>query len=446
MSETPLENPSLSSGAALWSRAKKIIPGGNQLLSKRPERFLPGLWPSYYSRAKGCEVWDLDNRHYYDFAQMGVGACVLGYADVEVNAAVIQAVTNGSMCTLNCPEEVQLAERLLQLHPWAAMARFARTGGEACAIAIRIARAASGKDRIALCGYHGWHDWYLSANLSDSASLDGQLLPGLDPAGVPRTLSGTALTFNYNDLPALQRLASEFGSEIGVIVMEPQRGNAPSPGFLEGVREIATRLGAVLILDEVTSGFRMNLGGIHLTLGLSPDMAVFGKGLGNGYAISAILGRTDVMDHAQSTFISSTFWTERIGFAAALAVLDKMEKHNVPSWLVATGEQINDGWQQLSQKHGIPIHISGIPPLTHLSFLVPNAQALQTLYAQEMLAKGFLLGASVYTTLAYTPQIIRHFLDQSDAAFAVLRRALDDASVESLLKGGVADAGFKRLT
>jgi len=436
----------ISKGTALWNKAKTIIPGGNQLLSKRSERFLPGLWPSYYSKAKGCEVWDLDGNHYYDFAQMGVGSCVLGYADEDVDGAVIKAIQNGSMCSLNCPEEVELAERLISLHPWAEMARFARTGGEACAIAVRIARIASGKSKIAFCGYHGWHDWYLSANLGDSANLDGQLLPGLDPLGVPRELRETNLPFSYNKINELEALIEKYPDEIGVIIMEPERGTSPDPGFLEGVRNIATKIGAVLIFDEVTSGFRMNLGGIHLLRSVYPDIAVFGKALGNGYPISAIIGKRAVMEAAQSSFISSTFWTERVGFAAALATIAKMEKYDVQKQLIHYGNLINNGWIVLAKKNRIDIHISGIPPLTHISFKVDEPLAIQTLYTQEMLEKGFLLGASVYATNAYSEEIIKKFHEQSAPVFEKIRTALDHKNVRSLLRGDVIHAGFKRLT
>lgn len=433
-------------GQELYQKAKQLIPGGTQLLSKRPERFLPDLWPAYYQRAKGCEVWDLEGKRYYDFAQMGVGTCVLGYADDDVNAAVMEAIQAGSMSSLNCYEEVELAETLLELHPWADMARFARTGGEACAIAVRIGRAASGRSKVAFCGYHGWHDWYLSANLGNSSNLDGQLLPGLEPVGVPRELRETALPFHYNRLEELAGLVQASPEEIGVIFMEPLRGTAPEPGFLEGVREIASRIGAVLIFDEVTSGFRMNLGGIHLTLGVEPDIAVLGKALGNGFPIAAVLGRREVMDHAQRTFISSTFWTERIGFTAALATIRKMQTHPVQPEMVRFGEKINAGWRELAQKHGIPIEIHGIPPLTHLVFQVDDAQAVQTLYAQEMLARGYLLGAAVYTTYAYTDEIIANFLQDSGPVFGKIKEAIGTANVRQYLQGEVLCAGFKRLT
>lgn len=430
----------------LYKKAKTIIPGGTQLLSKRGEKFLPGLWPSYYTKAKGCEVWDLDGERYYDFAQMGVGSCVLGYSDDTVNAAVIQAIQNGSMSSLNCFEEVALAERLISLHPWADMVRFARTGGEACAIAVRIARAASGKTKVAFCGYHGWHDWYLSANIGNESNLDGQLLPGLEPKGVPRELRETALPFNYNQAQELEGLVQNHPNDIGAIIMEPQRGVPPEPGFLETVREIATRIGAVLIFDEVTSGFRMNLGGIHLCLGVEPDIAVFGKALGNGFPISAIIGRQEVMEYAQESFISSTFWTERIGFAAALATLQKMDDNDVPAHLVRAGERINQGWMKIAQKHGIDIQITGIPPLTHISFKADDPLAVQTLYAQEMLERGFLLGAAVYATYAYSDEIIDMFIKASDLVFQKIRESQDAGNVRALLKGEIIHAGFKRLT
>lgn len=435
-----------NTGAELYLKAKTLIPGGTQLLSKRPERFLPDLWPAYYRKAKGCEVWDLDGNHYYDFAQMGVGSCVLGYADDDVNAAVVQCVQDSSMCTLNSYEEVALAERMLALHPWAQKIRFGRTGGEACAIAVRIARAASGKSLVAFCGYHGWHDWYLSANLADARNLDGQLLPGLAPAGVPRHLSGSALPFNFNDLASLEKLVAEHGDKIGAIIMEPERGSKPTPAFLSGVRAIADRLQAVLIFDEVTSGFRINAGGIHLTLGVNPDIAVLGKGMGNGFAISAIIGRSAVMDAAQDSFISSTFWTERIGFTAALATLEKFAKLDVPAHLCRHGEQLIAGLNSLSKRHEVSLAITGIPPLIYLSFKHPLALEIQTFWSQEMLKKGYLVGGAIYTSLAYSEEINARFLADSEPIFARLRLHLDRGDLPAQLEGRVIQPGFRRLT
>lgn len=433
-------------GSSLWKEAKKIIPGGNQLLSKRAEMFLPGHWPSYYLKAKGCEVWDLDGKHYYDFAQMGVGSCILGYADKDINNKVKECIDNGSMATLNCWEEVELTKKLITMHPWSKMVRYSRTGGEACAIAVRIARAATGKDKVAFCGYHGWHDWYLSANLSDSKNLDGQLLPGLEPRGVPRQLKGTAFPFNYNSLEELEAIIAKNPNEIGVIIMEPVRGRVPDVKFLNGVREIATKIGAVLIFDEVTSGFRVNYGGIHLIYGIEPDLAVFGKAIGNGYPIAAIIGRRKVMDAAQESFISSTFWTERIGFVAALATLKKMKKLNVQKKLLQFGDMINSGWKNAAWVAGLEIEISGISPLTHITFKHKDSLAMQTYYTQEMLKRGFLVGAAVYSTYAYTPTIIRDYIGATQEVFVEMGRIVNMGKrIYNSLEGPVRHNGFKRF-
>jgi glutamate-1-semialdehyde 2,1-aminomutase len=435
----------MNSGIKLWNKAKSIIPGGNQLLSKRAERFLPGLWPTYYKKAKGCAVWDLDNNKYFDFAQMGVGACTLGYADADVDRAVTDAIRNGSMCSLNSFEEVELAEKLIGLHPWSEMVRFARTGGEACAIAVRIARAAAGKDKIAFCGYHGWHDWYISSNIGNSRNLDNQLLPGLDSKGVPRALGETAFPFNYNQIDELEDIVAKHPNQIGVIIMEPERGTEPENDFLNKVRQIASKIGAVLIFDEVTSGFRMNLGGIHLRYLVNPDIAVFAKALGNGFPIAAIIGRREVMDVAQESFISSTMWTERIGFVAALSTINKMEQENVQQKLIYYGEKINEGWKRIAERNNLDIHISGIPPLTHIAFKVPQAVEAQTYYAQEMLVRGYLLGASVYTTYAYSDEIIDKFISDSDEVFNKLKSASEEGNIKKYLKGETIHTGFKRL-
>lgn len=431
-------------GQELWKKAKTIIPTGNQLLSKRSERFLPKNWPSYYKTAKGCKIWDLDDNEYYDFAQMGVGSCILGYANDEVNAAVIHAVSNGSMSSLNSYEEVQLAEKLIELHPWAQMARFARTGGEACAIGVRIARAASGKDKVAFCGYHGWHDWYISSNIGDSKNLDEQLIPGLKPAGVPRQMKHSSIPFYYNDIDSLKKIVAE-NNDLGVIIMEPLRNVLPKEGFLQEVKNIAKKIGAVLIFDEVTSGFRMNNGGIHMTFGVEPDMAIFGKALGNGFPISAIIGKREIMEAAESSFISSTFWTERVGYVAALKTLEIIKRDKVYQNLLKYGNQINKIWTATAQESNLDIHISGIPQLTHISFNNSYPMESQTFYTQEMLKRGILLGASIYPTNAYTESIIEEFGKHTSEIFKELAKHLENNDLLESLEGPVIETGFKRL-
>ena len=437
------EGLTLGTGQKLWKRAKQVIPGGNMLLSKRPEMFLPEKWPAYFSKAKGCKVWDLDGKEYTDMSIMGIGTNILGYGHPEVDEAVMNAVQAGNMSTLNCPEEVYLAERLVELHPWADMARLARSGGEANAISIRIARAASGKDKVAICGYHGWHDWYLSANLADDKGLDGHLLPGLEPKGVPRNLQGTVFPFTYNNYPELEALVSQH--DIGVIKMEVSRNFGPEDGFLEKVRELATKKGIVLIFDECTSGFRETFGGLHKKFGVEPDMAMFGKALGNGYAITATIGRRDVMQAAQSTFISSTFWTERIGPTAALKTLEVMEK--VKSWetITHTGLEIRRRWVELAERHGLTMEHWGLPALAGFTIKSPKSLSYKTLITQEMLANGILAGNSVYVSTEHTPQVLSYYFESLDPVFHLIRECEDGRNVEDLLKGPVCHGGFKRL-
>ena len=437
------EGSTLSSGQKLWKRAKKVIPGGNMLLSKRPEMFLPDQWPSYFSKAKGCHVWDLDGIKYTDMSLMGVGTNILGYSHPEVDEAVQKTVISGNMSTLNCPEEVYLAEKLIELHPWSDMVRLARSGGEANAIAIRIARAASGKDKVAICGYHGWHDWYLSANLGDDKNLAGHLLSGLSPNGVPENLRGTVFPFTYNNYSELEVLVDEH--DIGVIKMEVVRNMEPEDNFLHKVRNLATERGIVLIFDECTSGFRETFGGLHKKYGVEPDMAMFGKALGNGYGITATIGKREIMEAAQSTFISSTFWTERIGPTASLKTLEIMER--VKSWETITqiGLNVRQGWQKLANKHELKIEHWGLPALAGFTIQSPNALAYKTLITQEMLVKGYLASNSVYACIEHTPQVIEGFFAALDPIFALIKECEEGRDVVGLLKGPVCHAGFNRL-
>ena len=432
-----------STGPELWNRAKSLIPGGNMLLSKRPEMFLPNQWPAYFSRAKGCRVWDLDGRELVDMSIMGIGTNLLGYGHAEVDSAVSSTVASGNMSTLNCPEEVWLAERLVQMHPWADMVRFARSGGEANAIAVRIARAATGRDVVAICGYHGWHDWYLATNLQNDSGLEEHLLPGLEPCGVPSSLAGTVQPFSFNRLDQLEIIADNY--DLAAVKMEVQRSVPPDPGFLEGVRRLCDQRGIVLIFDECTSGFRETFGGLHKKYGVDPDIAMFGKALGNGYAITSIVGRESVMEAAQNTFISSTFWTERIGPTAALKALEVMER--LKSWqtITSTGLQLRRRWQELADEFGLQILHNGLPALAGFSFHSSKNLEYKTLIAQEMLKKGYLASTCCYVSLAHTPDVIEPYFDALYTVFALIAECEDGRPVHELLEGPVCHGGFKRL-
>jgi glutamate-1-semialdehyde 2,1-aminomutase len=433
----------MGTGQKLWQRAKRVIPGGNMLLSKRAEMFLPEAWPAYYSKAKGCRVWDLDGREYVDMSIMGIGTNTLGYGHPKVDEAVLKTIQAGNMSTFNCPEEVYLAERLIELHPWADMARFARSGGEANAIAIRIARAASGKDKVAICGYHGWHDWYLSANLGDDKSLDGHLLPGLEPNGVPRSLKGTVFPFAYNRFEDLERLVS--AEDIGVIKMEVRRNEEPEDDFLQKVRKLATQKGIVLIFDECTSGFRETFGGLHKKYGVEPDMAMFGKALGNGYAITATIGKREIMEAAQTTFISSTFWTERIGPSAALATLSVMEHEKSWEKITGIGNKVAEIWRSLGKKYQLEVIAFGLPALIKLRFYSKNNLEYKTLITQEMLKKGFLAGNSVYVCTEHSSNVLEAYKNALDPIFGLIRECENGRDIKTLLDGPTCHAEFRRL-
>ena len=433
-------------GIALWKKAKKIIPGGTQLLSKRSELYLPEQWPSYFKKAKGCEVWDLDGNKYIDMYSMGIGSCILGYADPDVNKAVKKVIDEGSMCTLNSPEEVELAELLLKIHPWAKEVRYARTGGEAMAQAVRIARAKSQKDKVAFCGYHGWHDWYLSSNLADDKNLDGHLIKGLEPRGVPRGLKGTAMPFYYNNIQELERIVKD-NKDIGVIVLEPIRYQEPKDNFLQKIRKIANDINVILIFDEVSSGFRFNIGGVHLKYKVHPDIAVYAKGISNGFPMAAIIGKKEIMESAQDTFISSTYWTERTGPAAALATIKKMIKNKVPEKLDRTGKYLIKNLEKIAEKNKIKMKIAGKPALMHFSFQYGEKnRAIETLFTQEMLKEGIIASSGIYVSYAFKKEHLDKYLKAVDRVFKILKKAIDENKIEKLLRGPVAQSGFQRLT
>ncbi len=430
-------------GQLLYKKAKKIIPGGNMLLSKRPEMFLPELWPSYYRKTKGCYVWDMDNTRFLDMSIMGIGTNILGYSNKDVDDAVRNVVKSGNMSTLNCPEEVYLAEKLINLHKWADMAKFARSGGEANAMAIRIARASSGKDNVAICGYHGWHDWYLASNINDKNNLTEHLLPNLESNGVPKVLKNTIFPFRYNDYEALYEIVKN--KNIGTIKMEVLRNEEPKDGFLQKVRKLADEKNIILIFDECTSGFRQTFGGLHKHYNVEPDIAMFGKALGNGYAITSVIGKKEIMKNAQSTFISSTFWTERIGPTAAIKTLEVMKK--IKSWkkITNTGLKLKKEWDKLASKNNLKIKISGLAALASFSIDSKNSNKYKTYITQEMLKNRILASNSVYVCTEHSNEIIDKYLFYLEKIFKTIGECEEGRDIDKLLIKDQCHVGFRRL-
>lgn len=439
------EGAKLTKTQKLWKRAKSIIPGGNMLLSKRPELFLPGVWPAYYKKAKGCNIWDLDGKKYIDISLMGIGSNALGYANSEIDNAVIKAILQSNMSTLNCPEEVELCERLLALHPWAEMARLARTGGEASAMCVRIARAASGKEKIAFCGYHGWHDWYLSSNLKDKNNLKPHLMGGLEANGVPKSLKDTAFPFQYNRFDELEKIVKNH--DIGTIKMEVSRNFKPENNFLKKIRDLCNKKNIVLIFDECSSGFRQTNGGLHKIYNVEPDIAWFGKALGNGYAITAIIGKKKVMEYAQSTFMSSTFWTERSGPVAALKTLEIMERTKSWDTLTKIGTSVQKKWDQIARENNLNIKISGIPALSTFALVSDDWLKYKTFITQEMLKKNFLVSNALFVSIKHTDKILNKYYDILNDIFNKISKFEKKVgfSVDEKLETEVCHSGFQRL-
>jgi glutamate-1-semialdehyde 2,1-aminomutase len=433
-------------GIALWDQATSIIPGGNGLLSKRPDRYAPDIWPTYFSECLGVNVTDLDENSYVDMAQMGIGSAILGYANPELVDAVCRAAKSGVNCTLNCPEEVELGGRLLELNPFAGGVKFARTGGEAMAMAIRIARAASGRAKVMFSGYHGWSDWYLAANLGDPEGLSNHLLPGLEPKGVPVGLKNSAIPFLYNDVADFERVLDQH-SDIGVICIEGARYDFPNPDFLDAIIARAKQHNIVVISDEITSGWRMTDGGVYKLNGFEPDIVVYAKAMGGGFAISAVIGRENVMDVAQDTFMSSTMWTERVGFVAGLKTIEVLTREKGWEQLIQIGERISEGWEMLAERHGLRLKTTEFKPL--ITFKLDYGDLnndLITLYIQEMLKRGYLAASSVYVSMAHTTDIVDRYLEVADEVFSILAKAINHGDVGKLLETKPRSDAFVRLT
>ena len=435
----------MNKGQKLLKKAKKILPGGNQLLSKRAEMFAPNIWPSYFTKAKGCEIWDLEKKKYFDFAGMGVTACTLGYADDFVNKKVKAAIDKTSLTTLNSLDEIKLAENLVKIHKWAKMAKFCKSGGEACLVAIRLARSISKKQNIAFCGYHGWHDWYLSANLENNKNLDSQLLPGLKTLGVNKSYANSMFPFFYNDIDSLKKLLVK-KNDIGIIIMEPMRFTKPKKKFLKKIKSIAKKKGLILIFDEITSGFHDNFGGLHLKLGVSPDLAIFGKALGNGFPISAIIGKKEIMQKANETFISSTMWTEQIGFVAANATLEKLKKNNINKKNIKIGKKIKKIWRNAAIKNNLNITIGGIDTLPSFKFNYSNQEIISTFVTREMLKFGILANNAPAVTTAYTDNILKIYKNAIENVFCNISNYINNNKKIPLLKRDIRLSNFGRLT
>ena len=427
----------IKNGISLYNYAKTLIPGGTTLFSKRSELYLPYKWPAYFTKAKRINVWDLKGNKYLDMF-CAVGTSILGYGNEKVNKSVLKNIENGNMSTLNCPEEVLLAKTIIKHHSWASMAKFTRGGGEANALAIRIARSFTKKKNVAFCGYHGWHDWYLSANINSKKNLDQHLMSGLNYDGIPENLRNTSFPFPYNNIEYLIKLINK--KKIGIIKMEVMRNIEPQNNFLQKVRDLCNKKKIILIFDECTSGYREIMGGIHLKFNVNPDMAIFGKALGSGYAINAIIGKKQIMKKAENTFISSTFWGERIGYTAALSSFKEFRRLNVFKKIEKNGKFIKKIWLDLSKKYHVPINIMGTNAIPFFEFCNHHAER-KTFLTQEMLKNKILATNMIYVTIFHNRNNIKKYIKILDKIF----NNISKKNIKKILKSKICFKPINRI-
>lgn len=373
---------------------------------------------------------------------------LLGHAYPSVVRAVQEQATCGTGLSINHPLEIEAAELLAEIVPCAEMVRFCKGGGEAGMVAIRIARAASGRDKVVFCGYHGWHDWYLAANLASEATLEKHLLPGISSRGVPKTLEGTALPFEFNSLDSLKQVLEAHRGEVACVIMEAARTDTPEPGFLEGVRQLTQDQGVVLIFDEVVTGFRMARGGAQQYFGVTPDMATFAKCISNGFALGAVAGRRDVMEVPVDSFISSVYWAEATGLAAGRATLKEYLAQNICASVRQFGEAFVAGCKKHIAECGVPARIVGLPAFPALSFQEPSLERLDavvTLYLQETAKRGLFGGPGHFFCLQHSQADLDRALEMIGEALIVIRKALDDGDIGKFLECPIRQSGFRRL-
>jgi len=430
----------------LYRKAKYRIAGRTHLFGRRAELHAYGFSPVYSDRQAGGRFTDVDGHDYLDY-NMGAGAVLLGHAYPSVVQAVQEQAARGTGLSINHPLEIEAAELLALNIPCAEMVRFCKGGGEANAIAVRIARAATGREKVLFCGYHGWHDWYLAANLDSTATLEKHLLPGIEPRGVPPSLKGSVFPFAFNDLNSLETAFAAHRAEVACVVLEPARSFLPAPGFLDGVCKVAHQHGALVIFDEVVTGFRMAQGGAQQYYGVTPDIATFAKAISNGFALGAVCGRRDVMEVALDCFISSVYWAEATGLAACCAALREYEALAVSRAVWAYGEEFIESLQRTIRESGLPAEVVGLPPFPSLAFRVAPEQMapLVTLYMQETARRGLFGGPGFYFCYQHTKEDLRSSLRILGETFGILSRAVSEGAIEKYLECPVRQAGFQRM-
>ena len=423
----------LSKSIELYKRAVQVIPGASQTTSKRPEGYAPGAFPIYLNEGNGCRVRDVDGNEYIDYI-MALGPVNLGYAYSRVNEAVKEQLEKMTISNLLNPLEVELAEEIIQAVPCAEMVRFMKSGAEATSACVRIARAYTRREKIVHCGYHGWHDTFTAASSNS--------------AGVPQALKGLIKSFAYNDLASLRKILDEEGEQVACIIMEPR--TPPTDGFLEGVRDLADRYGAVLVFDEIVTGFRLGMGGAQEYYGVTPDLAAFAKGISNGLPLSAFVGKREVMQVAKDLLISTTYGGEAVSLAAGLATIRELREKNVFQHTWSMGQKLMEGWAEIGRSLNLNIGSTGLAPI-HAPFMDMGSPELTrdawTFFLQESAKRGVLFrrGGLNFISFSHKEEDIDYTLEVCRDVLTLLRQALDKGDLSSRLEAQEIKPSFRQF-
>lgn len=426
---------SIKRSLALKARAKKLIPDCSQTFSKGPSQFVQGVAPVFLERGYGSHVWDIDGNKYIDYA-MALGPIILGHSHPVINREVTKILRKGISFTLPHRMEVELAQLLCEIIPCAEMVRFGKNGSDATSGAVRVARAYTGRDIIACCGYHGWQDWYVATTTRDG--------------GVPDAVKKLTITFEYNDIESLKKIFAEHPNRVACVIMEAASVTEPKEDFLKRVKEIARRNGAVLIFDEIVTGFRFSLGGAQDYFGVEPDLACFGKAMGNGFPIAAVVGKKEIMKLFEDIFFSFTFGGELVSIAASIATIRYMKEHDVIAHLWEQGRKIKDGYNVMAKGFGLSSSTGcvGYPPRTVITFKYKNGNAdlmLKSLFQQECIRRGILFSGGHNICHSHTNKDIDYTLRVYMTVLEIIKDAIDKHKVEKLLKGKPVKPIFRRV-
>ena len=425
---------SLAKSNEYLERAKKIIPSCTQTFSKGPTQFVQGVAPIYLERGEGSHVFDVDGNEYIDYP-LALGPITLGYNYQRVNEAIIKQLKDGITFSLMHPLEVELAELLVDIIPCAEMVRFGKNGSDATSAAVRAARAYTGRDIIACCGYHGWQDWYIGTTTRNK--------------GVPKPVSDLTLTFEYNNINSLEEIFNRHPGEIAGVIMEPVGVTEPENNFLEQVKELTHKNGAVLIFDEIVTSFRIALGGAQEYYDVVPDLTACGKGMANGMPVSAVVGKREIMEIFDEIFFSFTFGGEALSLAASIATIREMKEKKVIEHMWRVGRKFQDGYNEIVRKLGLDVNTQcvGLAPHTVITFNDDNGNEsleIKSLVQQELLKRGILFLGLQNFCYAHSDDDIQKTLKAVEESLSILKDALTDGNIQRFLKGVVVQPVFRR--